>query len=67
MSPYRGLRAGDSVRFTVRAGGHDSKLIEVSAPVIRYLVFADHVVCKRGSFGCVVDDTNFIRIDRRSR
>ena len=55
---YKGLNAGDSVRFKYRNTEH-------TASVLRMLTFENHVVVKFGSCGHVVDDNNFVRIVRR--
>lgn len=67
--PFRGLRAGDSVRYRQYAGlgPNGPEYRETSGPVIRFLVFPDHVVVKTRN-GCqVVNSENFVRINRRSR
>lgn len=57
--------AGDSVRFTYRSGYH-SEPREVSAAVLRYLIFPDHVQVRFTPCGYTVDASNFVRLVRRS-
>jgi hypothetical protein len=62
---YRDLKAGDVVRFKVPAGYQT--MLERTGRVLRYLTFADHVVCSGCNNGYVVDDHNFVAVVRRAR
>jgi hypothetical protein len=62
---FAGLYAGDTVLFTVGARGREYS--DFTAPVLRMLVFADHVQVRYASFGCRVDAHNFVRLVRRGK
>lgn len=61
------VSAGDKVEYWGREGlPHGAKPEKRWAKVLPHLVFDDHVMVARGSFGNYVDDSNFIRVVRRS-
>lgn len=65
---YRNLQAGDVVEFTdvqhLHRTGEERRR---TAAVLRYLTFPTHVVVHYGSFGHVVNDSNFVRVVRSAR
>lgn len=65
---YRNLKPNQIVRFYVSNGTRLTKSgkIVVDRKAVRsrvnpLLIFEDHVVVKHGTFGTVVDDSNFIQ------